>query len=178
MSNVKRRGMFPQTIFVRLDSESGEHIPVDQMGFVYKEGEIKELFESFLRFYGTVDDEAISEYNEELLKEYNGEIMKSTKEPKEKKPTAGHVYLMQDCDNKTVKIGASKDPEARLSQLQAGNPKLDLIYKKFVSDMFKTEEELHERYKSKHIGREWFKLSQSDISKVKSHLSSISRKVV
>ena len=68
------------------------------------------------------------------------------------------TYLIYD--NNMYKIGRSIEPENRLKQIKAHNPAAKLICT-IDKDI---EKELHNKYKNKRVGGEWFDLTESDIS--------------
>ncbi len=75
----------------------------------------------------------------------------------------GQIYLIKD-ENNNTKIGVSRDPKTRLSQLQQTNPsKLSLVHIMQVFDMKTVESRLHNQYQSKRGQGEWFKLTTDDI---------------
>ena len=67
------------------------------------------------------------------------------------------VYAIMEEDTKNIKIGISKDPEARLKQLQTGNSsKLYLVGYRKAENRFKEEKTLHQKNESLRIHGEWF----------------------
>jgi len=74
----------------------------------------------------------------------------------------GQLYLIKD-ENNNTKIGVSRDPKTRLSQLQQTNPsKLSLVHTMQVFDMKTVESRLHDLYQDKRGQGEWFKLNDED----------------
>lgn len=68
--------------------------------------------------------------------------------------------------NGNFKIGVSNNVATRLGQLACGCPTIKLIYKSdFISNAFELEILLHNLYKDKNIGGEWF--SDVDIEEIK-----------
>ncbi len=72
----------------------------------------------------------------------------------------GNLYLITSDEykkKKLYKIGISKDPEKRLSNLQAGSP-----YTLYIYDFFQVyqsrvlERAVHEHYKEHRVIKEWF----------------------
>jgi hypothetical protein len=70
-----------------------------------------------------------------------------------------HIYLITD--GTAVKIGLSQDPEARLKELQTGNPRKLHIFGTIVGDYDK-EKLLQEHFASKNLGGEWFALGYEE----------------
>ena len=67
------------------------------------------------------------------------------------------VYAIMEEDTNNIKIGISKNPEARLKQLQTGNSsKLRLIGMRKAENKFKDEKALHQKNESYKIHGEWF----------------------
>ncbi len=91
---------------------------------------------------------------------------KDNNQSKLKQSKIGFIYIFK-C-NKFYKIGKSKNPTKRLRSIQASIPyKLEIILKTKVNDCDKTEKIIHKLFKNKIITGEWFKLTQSDITKIK-----------
>lgn len=68
--------------------------------------------------------------------------------------------------NGNFKIGVSKNVATRIRQLACGCPTIKLIYKSdFISNAFELEVVLHNLYKDKNVGGEWF--SEVDIEEIK-----------
>lgn len=68
--------------------------------------------------------------------------------------------------NGNFKIGVSNNVATRLGQLACGCPTIKLIYKSdFLSNAFELEVILHNLYKDKNLGGEWF--SDVDIEEIK-----------
>lgn len=72
----------------------------------------------------------------------------------------GYVYLIQDIDNDTYKIGVTKgDPQTRLKKLQTGNScKLEIKYLYECKYPYRLETMLHNYYKEYQVINEWFGL--------------------
>ena len=72
----------------------------------------------------------------------------------------GYVYLIQDINNDTYKIGVTKgDPKTRLKKLQTGNStELILRYVFETKYPFRLETMLHNRYSYLKEMNEWYSL--------------------
>lgn len=72
----------------------------------------------------------------------------------------GYIYLIEDSNNNTYKIGVTKgDPEKRLKKLQTGNSsKLEIKYLYEYEYPYRLETMLHTYYKSCNELNEWFSL--------------------
>lgn len=72
----------------------------------------------------------------------------------------GYVYLIEDRNNNSYKIGVTKgDPEKRLKKLQTGNSsKLELKYLYECKYPYRLETMLHKHYKPFNELNEWFSL--------------------
>lgn len=64
-----------------------------------------------------------------------------------------------------IKIGVSKDPKKRLTQLAIGNPTIELLYESEpLKNAYKVEAAMHRQLSDKGKGREWFsEISRSDV---------------
>lgn len=70
----------------------------------------------------------------------------------------GWVYFILDGNRKRVKIGYSKNPASRLEQIRTAIPAATLYY---ATPGNQTDEaELHRKYESIRISREWFRFSK------------------
>lgn len=78
---------------------------------------------------------------------------------------AGFVYLIQDKDQNTYKIGVTRgSTQKRLKRLQTGNSsKIELVYSVYTNYPFKLESMLHTHFKEKRGIGEWFYLNKEDI---------------
>jgi predicted GIY-YIG superfamily endonuclease len=67
------------------------------------------------------------------------------------------VYAIREEDTGNIKLGISRNPEARLKQLQTGNSsKLTLVGYREAKNKFKDEKALHQRNEALRIHGEWF----------------------
>ena len=76
----------------------------------------------------------------------------------------GYVYLIQDINNNTYKIGVTKgDPLIRLKKLQTGNScKLEIKYLYECEYPYRLESMLHNHYKEYQEINEWFGLPNTN----------------
>ncbi len=72
----------------------------------------------------------------------------------------GYVYLIQDINNDTYKIGVTKgDPKTRLKKLQTGNSTELILRHVFETEYpFRLETMLHNRYSHWKEMNEWYTL--------------------
>lgn len=77
----------------------------------------------------------------------------------------GYVYLIEDNNNQTYKIGVTKNlVYNRLKKLQTGNSnKLNIISYFYSEYPFRLEKMLHNYFKEKRTNGEWFNLNNVDI---------------
>ena len=74
------------------------------------------------------------------------------------------VYAIRETETGNIKLGISKDPEARLRQLQTGNSQqLELIAYKKAENKYADEKALHNQAAAYHIRGEWFDPASIDI---------------
>ena len=77
---------------------------------------------------------------------------------------SGSVYLIQLIGTDCFKIGSSKNPEARLKQIQSKCPiPLKIIYQWYGDDYRYFEKLLHDTFRANRIKGEWFKLSHENL---------------
>lgn len=86
------------------------------------------------------------------------------------------VYFIADNESPEyedlrVKIGISKDIKRRFKNLQTGSPlELRLMGSIESDNDLELEKKLHEKYKGKHVHREWFRLSVRNVyDELRSH---------
>lgn len=81
---------------------------------------------------------------------------------------SGNIYIIQAEDG-ACKIGLTKSkPQSRLDACQTGNhQELNLLWFGRVADMEATEGSLHEMFAAKNLRREWFRLTDEEIERVK-----------
>lgn len=77
----------------------------------------------------------------------------------------GYVYLIEDENNKTYKIGVTRNKNSnRLKKLQTGNStELHIIYIFETQYPFRLESMLHNNYKNFQVLNEWYKLDENQI---------------
>jgi DNA-binding transcriptional MerR regulator len=70
----------------------------------------------------------------------------------------GYVYFLHDLTNGAIKIGASADPESRMSAIQSQSL-ADLVPLRYLptKDMFRSERMLHHKFSTLRIKGEWFR---------------------
>ena len=83
---------------------------------------------------------------------------------------AGYVYLLRTLhDPRSFKIGRTKDPENRIKTFATKFPfKVQYACLIYTMDMFALEKELHKRFASQRLDGEFFRLSESDVTYIKS----------
>jgi hypothetical protein len=73
-----------------------------------------------------------------------------------------HVYAIKNTVTGAIKLGISRDPQARLRQLQTGNDcRLELIATRPAVNRFADERALHVKHADYRISGEWFDLPAS-----------------
>lgn len=109
-----------------------------------------------------------------LIKYSNGFVCMSCKYRLEQshqgKGEAGFAYVIGDLQIGIYKIGCSRNPKNRLSQIGKliGPLELELICTVSTDDKRRTERKLHARFSDKRKRGEWFLLNQDDIDWIKS----------
>lgn len=68
-----------------------------------------------------------------------------------------YVYAIKESETGRIKLGISRDPHARLKQMQTGNSQaLELVAYRKASNRFKDESAIHAKNAQYHIRGEWF----------------------
>lgn len=68
-----------------------------------------------------------------------------------------YVYAIREVESGNIKLGISRNPETRLSQLQTGNSsRLELISYRKAVNKFQDEKEIHLLNADNHLRGEWF----------------------
>lgn len=79
----------------------------------------------------------------------------------------GYLYLIQLGDTDIFKIGITRDLKKRLSQLQRKSLiDLQIIHSWHSHDYQLCEWLLHDKYSSKRVKDEWFKLTPNDLKEI------------
>lgn len=72
-------------------------------------------------------------------------------------PVPGYVYLIQNAETKSLKIGAAGRTESRVSELQVGSDaELIVLARYFTNDKFGEEAYLHRRFEKHWKRGDWF----------------------
>jgi len=80
---------------------------------------------------------------------------------------SGYVYCISD-GYENYKIGKTLSVGNRLKEFRTSMPNEPIVIKiLFCNDMNIVEKQLHEKFKSKSINREWFKLNEIDLLYIK-----------
>lgn len=75
------------------------------------------------------------------------------------------VYLLKESESNYYKIGISKNPSARIKQLQTGSAGKISLSKTYASEYAsKIESTLHRRYTDSRIRGEWFTLTERQVN--------------
>ena len=75
-----------------------------------------------------------------------------------------YVYAIREKDTGHIKIGISKDPQARLQQMQVGNSSdLELVAYKKAENRFADEKAAHAAFDHYRIRGEWFSTSALEV---------------
>ena len=136
-----RAGNYPYSLFLRSDIES----------FIIL---LRETMEYYDELALTDNDIKYSELKSII--EHHKKYLEQKGKKKEKKVIEDDLYLILDTVDNAVKIGRSKNPTARLSQLQlATNHKLKLLQS--IKSKGFMEKSLHKRFASIRLASEWFK---------------------
>ena len=68
-----------------------------------------------------------------------------------------YVYAIRESETGRIKLGISKDPMARMAQLQTGNSqRLELVAYRKANQGLKDERDLHRKADEYHVRGEWF----------------------
>jgi len=81
----------------------------------------------------------------------------------EKTVKSGYVYFISMADFVFWKIGCTKNIDKRLRQLDIGPRECRVVYRVATHDMYALEKLFHEKFKSKHVRREWYALDDADL---------------
>ncbi|WP_291138615.1 GIY-YIG nuclease family protein [Flavobacterium sp. UBA7663] len=87
----------------------------------------------------------------------------------EKVENSEYVYLMVNSYSGYIKIGRSKNPRYREKTLHSQEPTISLIAQWQCSKHI--EKELHEKFKSKRVRGEWFRLQLNDLKEIETFMS-------
>lgn len=80
---------------------------------------------------------------------------------------AGYVYLIQELNHGYFKIGKTNNPAQRLNRFEVRLPfQVDYICLIPADDALLLENNLHWRFKHRHVAGEWFALSDEDVASI------------
>jgi hypothetical protein len=102
------------------------------------------------------------EIEDALKREDDGNVRD---EPTEEIPkiTSGYIYLLKSGDG-CYKIGRSKNVKSRMKAFNTQAPHSpELLHVIPSKDMYRSEEELHQRYAHCHVRGEWFALAEEEV---------------
>jgi hypothetical protein len=143
---------------------------------VLAEDELNEVIEEVLSDYAP--DDQVAAHNQAVLEERKQKAwdvwFKSSSEGSPSTPlpkrdaVPGHVYLFRGVGTDYYKIGCSINPTQRLETVSPVMPfKTELICQIETDDMYGLEAELHEEFAENRQNGEWFKLTDSDVERLK-----------
>lgn len=104
--------------------------------------------------------------------------MNKTNNRKKRTPIPGHVYVLESCDGKSVKIGRSKNPEKRVHTLRnSSNSNGRCFISVLQEDSSFLEQTCHKEFHIKRMKGEWFSISFDEaVLFVNSNLKPVSNK--
>lgn len=126
---------------------------------------IKEKIDATIEFAKNHDIDAL---NDAYVNEYYEWVKQiSAAKNKESKKEKTNIYVMIDKNTGYYKIGRSNNPTKREKTLHSEKPTIELLF--HFEANYELEAKLHERFALQRIRGEWFKLTEEDISEIKSY---------
>jgi hypothetical protein len=99
----------------------------------------------------------------ETLDDYR--VLNARKSNKKRNPHS-NIYILAIPELKYYKIGVSKNPHRRVTDIQSCIPfKSEMIYNEYFINAYDVEEEIHKTLQEMHVKGEWFKLTDEQIEK-------------
>jgi hypothetical protein len=86
--------------------------------------------------------------------------------------TYAYVYIMGMGDG-LFKVGWTFNVQQRLKEFLTSNPLVKLVHAEHVTDARRREKFLHDRFNSKWVAGEWFRLTDEDVAGAKEYLASL-----
>lgn len=130
---------------------TSSYIPKKVNGVLWKDVDFS--FDSIVHILVACNEAYENKYNEDLKRQ-----REERNKPKETSPDS--LYLIRDTIWNSLKIGRSKNPNARLKQLQIATcNKLELLH--VVKNNGHLESALHEKFNDLKINSEWFEYNQN-----------------
>ncbi|NRA92146.1 MAG: GIY-YIG nuclease family protein [Psychroserpens sp.] len=78
-----------------------------------------------------------------------------------------NLYIIKIESKNIYKIGVSQNPQRRFRDIENSMPYyVEVVFNEYIDNAYKIEEQVHDKYKNKHIKSEWFKLSNEDINQI------------
>lgn len=109
------------------------------------------------------DEDIIKQYSNTIDIYFDQKELIEKSRVTDKKKNDGYVYIIVG-ENGRFKIGASKRPEARVSELRRSSCEdHQLIITITSDDMYDLEKHLHDRYSKNRCHSEWFALSKHEL---------------
>jgi len=125
---------------------TSNYIPKKVNGVLWEDVDFS--FDSIVHILGACNEAYENQYNEDLKRQRE-------ERNKPKQTTNDSLYLIHDTIWNSLKIGRSKNPKARLKQLQIATcNKLELLH--VVKHNGHLESALHEKFNDLKINSEWF----------------------
>jgi hypothetical protein len=138
------------------------------MTFCNKDTRASICFLKFIHALLKVLDEHITPSIQKHISESYTESMNTPETQQELKQAdedkQGLVYFIKNLETQNIKIGFTKDLEARLSCLQVGNDcELKVIHTIEGEEVL--EKEYHQKFADYHVRGEWFRITEEQVVK-------------
>lgn len=160
-----------------IDNGDGEMVYQNNRHYPINRAHLKRLMKAIENTINFFDSEGLDDcmieklelnqkdfYINQQRERYRKERIEKKNKPKD------HLYLITNIERSRLKIGRSKNPEARLKQLQISSHEKLLIL--FVIDFSGDyEKDIHSEFKNLRLNSEWFFYDESIINKFKKLIS-------
>lgn len=113
-----------------------------------------------------IDDSIVEQVNSEKHEEVIKKMMSTVTPSKKVCKPVNFIYLAQNTETKSLKIGCSKQPKERLKSLNLSSD-VKIIMLSKMKGSFDLEKKLHEKYDSLRLNSEWFSYSDDIINEFK-----------
>lgn len=129
---------------------------------------LKSALDDTIEFYESNDvtDVDINSFNDSQRNKSFESVYSKTSKPNKKVKRSGYIYLAKNTKTNNLKIGFSKNPKNRVSQLNLSSD-VKIVYLGSFEGFIDDEKILHKKYKSLNLNSEWFKFSDEILKEFK-----------
>jgi hypothetical protein len=167
--NVDTLAWFTGDVVSVVNENNSGGLMLTRHGLVMTREDVNELYQKAMTFIDHVGDEFIEYENQCAIERKSN---RGAAKPKERKPRAGWVYVVQIVGDNLYKIGMTTNkPDSRLAQFVPKMPYEAVVLATVkTGDALGVERLMHEHYKDFRENGEWFRFSDGVLDDFLDHL--------